>query len=279
MLSSIDHNRQKKAAVINDFSSFGRCSLAVSIPILAAMKVQCCSVPTALFTNHTGFEHSSFYDFTAEMDCYIADWKATGISFSAIQSGFLASLEQLDYVKRFIAAFKTPETKVLVDPVMGDYGKLYRTFKSEVAEGLRSLVEVADYLTPNLTEASILLGVPYKPEATDDELFELVSRLSEGKRGVVISGISREDKLLNFVVTKEGERALIEEKKIGPDRSGTGDVFSSVILGALLKGETLIEAVRIAADFVVRSVKKAEEMGIPTTDGLPIEETLPILCS
>lgn len=274
-----DHNLQKKAAVINDFSSFGRCSLAVSIPILAAMKVQCCSVPTALFTNHTGFQHSSFYDFSAEMDRYIEDWKATGIEFKAIQTGFLASLEQLAYVKRFISAFKSEKTIVLVDPVMGDYGKLYRTFKNEVAEGLRSLVDEADYLTPNLTEASILLGVDYDPQAADDELFALASRLSEGKRGVVISGISRGEKLLNFVVTKEGEKAKIEEKKIGPDRSGTGDVFSSVILGALLNGETLIEAVKIAADFVVASVKKAEEIGIPTTDGLPIEETLPILCS
>ena len=123
----VDHNRQKKAAVINDFTSFGRCSLAVTIPILSAMKVQCCPVPTAFFTNHPGFDSFDWTDNTPHLDGYISEWRKLGLRFDAIQTGFLGSREQVDFVHRFIAAFKAPGTIVCVDPVMGDYGRLYPT--------------------------------------------------------------------------------------------------------------------------------------------------------
>lgn len=276
----MSHNRQKKAAVINDYSSFGRCSLAVAAPILAALKVQCCPVPTAMFTNHTGFEHFSWHDCTDRMDAYIADWQATGLQFAAVQSGFLASLRQLDYVKRFVAAFRAGNPLVLVDPVMGDYGKLYRTFKPEVAEGLRGLLDVADILTPNLTEACILADIPYRTDMSDREVFDLAARLCvPHARAAVISGIPRGGDLFNFVYSREHGEETVSVPKIGGDRSGTGDVFSTVILGELLNGRTMAESVRRAAGFVAASVRKAEDLGIPPTDGLPIEETLSLLWS
>lgn len=276
----MDHNRQKKAAVINDYSSFGRCSLAVAAPILAALKVQCCPVPTAMFTNHTGFEHFSWHDCTDRMDAYIADWQATGLQFAAIQSGFLASLSQLDYVKRFVAAFRDGSPLVLVDPVMGDYGRLYRTFKPEVAEGLRGLLDVADVLTPNLTEACILADVPYRTDMSDREVFDLARRLCEPHaRAAVVSGIPRGGDLVNFVYSREHGEDLVPVPRIGVDRSGTGDVFSTVILGELLNGRTMADSVRRAADFVAASVRRAAALGIPPTDGLPIEETLSLLWS
>ena len=276
----MSHNRQKKAAVINDYSSFGRCSLAVAAPILAALKVQCCPVPTAMFTNHTGFEHFSWHDCTDRMDAYIADWQATGLRFAAIQSGFLASLRQLDYVKRFVAAFRDGNPLVLVDPVMGDYGRLYRTFKPEVAEGLRGLLDVADVLTPNLTEACILADIPYRTDMSDREVFALAARLCEPHaRAAVVSGVPRGGDLFNFVYSREHGEELVSVPKIGGDRSGTGDVFSTVILGELLNGRTMAESVRRAAGYVAASVRRAEALGIPPTDGLPIEETLPLLCS
>ena len=133
MDSDVNHNTQKKAAVINDFTSFGRCSLAVTIPILSAMKVQCCPVPTAFFTNHTGFDSFAWTDNTPHLDDYIAEWRKLNLRFNAIQTGFLGSHAQVDFVLRFLAAFRTPETVICVDPVMGDYGKLYPTYDQGLA--------------------------------------------------------------------------------------------------------------------------------------------------
>ena len=187
-----DHNRQKKAAVINDFTSFGRCSLAVTIPILSAMRVQCCPVPTAFFTNHTGFDSFAWTDNTPHLDTYIDEWRKLGLRFDAIQTGFLGSREQVAFVHRFVAAFKAPGTIVCVDPVMGDYGRLYPTYDRDRAESMRSFLDVADILTPNLTEACVLEDVPYRTDFSDAELGDLAARLSahNGAR-VVISGVPR----------------------------------------------------------------------------------------
>lgn len=276
----MDHNRQRKAAVINDYSSFGRCSLAATVPLLAAMGVQCCPVPTAVFTNHTGFPRFSCADMTERMDAYIEDWRATGLRFSAIASGYLASVRQIDYVRRFVEAFRTPGTVVVVDPVMGDYGRLYNGFKAEVAEGLRSLLAVADYLTPNLTEACILAGCPYSERTDGPGLRALAESLCvERVKGVVVSGVPRDGALVNYVYTRDGGGVEIAAEKIGPDRSGTGDVFASVVLGALVNGAALPDAVRRAVSFVTKAVSRAVEMEIPTTDGLPFEEVLSELWS
>lgn len=275
-----NHNRQRKVAVINDYSSFGRCSLAAAVPLLAAMKVQCCPVPTAVFTNHTGFAQFSFADMTDRLDAYLDDWRATGLAFSAIASGYLASARQIDFVRRFVAAFGGGRTLFVVDPVMGDYGRLYSGFRREVAEGLRALLPLADYLTPNLTEACVLLGRPYDPAPSDAALHDMAAALCAPRaRGVVVSGVPRGGRLLNYVYTPEGGGVKIDVEKIGPDRSGTGDVFAAVILGALVNGQPLEAAVRRAVAFISRAVRAAEEMEIPTTDGLPFEEVLSDLWS
>ena len=127
-LHDTDHNRQKKAAVINDFTSFGRCSLAVTIPILSALKVQCCSVPTAIFTNHTGYPSFAWTDYTDHLDDYIREWQKLYLRFDAIATGFLGSHRQVDFVQRFLTTFRDERTIVVVDPVMGDYGRLYATY-------------------------------------------------------------------------------------------------------------------------------------------------------
>lgn len=277
---TVDHNRQHKAAVINDFSSFGRCSISAALPILSALKVQCCPVPTAVFTNHTGFHDFSWYDCTDKLPRYIEDWKATGLKFSAIASGFLSSMDQLDFVERFVREFRHPGTTVLVDPVMGDYGKLYRTFRSDVAMGLRRLLKVADVLTPNLTEACILADRAYDENMSDKDIMLLAESLCRfNAQGCVISGVVRGDKIVNYVFSRKEGQSLVTSPRIGEDRSGTGDVFSAVILGALVNGKSLKEAVEKSADFVAATVRRSVELSIPLTDGLPFEETLSILWS
>ena len=157
----IDHNRQKKIAVINDMSGFGRCSIAVSMPIISAMKVQCCPVPTSIFSNHTGFPEFFFEDYTAKMQPYIDNWKKLGLEFDGIQTGFLGSEQQIEIVKRFISDFRTERTTVIIDPVMGDHGKPYPTYTDELCQAMKQLVGYADILTPNLTEACILTDTPF----------------------------------------------------------------------------------------------------------------------
>ena len=273
--SGQDHNRQKKAAVINDFTDFGRCSLAVAAPILSAMKVQCCAVPTAIFTNHTGFEHFSWRDCTDRLDDYIRDWRATGLRFDAIASGFLGSARQVKFVRRFIDAFRTPKTLVVVDPVMGDYGKLYPTYDRNLAESMRELMSVADVLTPNLTEACVLANREYDPEIGDEGLEGLCSALAAPRSArIVVSGIRRGDTIFNCVYKRGSRIEMIGTKAVGPDRSGTGDVFSAVIVGDLVRGTDFADAVRHAADFVRHAMERTVEMDLPVTDGLAVEEVL-----
>ena len=270
---------QKKAAVINDFTSFGRCSLAVTIPILSAMRVQCCPVPTAIFTNHTGYPSFAWTDYTAHMDDYIREWLKLDLAFDAIGTGFLGSAAQIDFVFRFLAAFRRKGTIVAIDPVMGDYGKLYSTYDRGLAESMRRFLAVADILTPNLTEASVLAGVDYDPEITDRGLEAIAAKLSRANGAkVAITGIPRgEEELVNFVYVPGRASEKIVEPKIGPDRSGTGDVFSAVVLADAVNGVDFAESVAKASRFVAASVKRSVEMEIPVKDGLAIEETLGML--
>lgn len=271
----MSHNNQKKIAVINDFSGFGRCSIAVSLPIISAMKIQCCPLPTAIFSNHTGFPSFFWTDYTQHMEEYAAEWEKLGLVFDAIATGFLGSEHQLEIVQRFLSRFKTEKTTVLVDPVMGDYGKLYPTYSQSLAQGMRALVRFADILTPNLTEACVLAGIPYQEDMTETQLYDLCSALSSlGPDRIVISGLEREDSLGNFVYQAGKAPVMLLEKRAGPNRSGTGDVFSSIIAADTVNGVSFRDSVEHASSFVARAIRRSEEMGIPRTDGICFEELL-----
>ncbi|MBQ1954585.1 MAG: pyridoxamine kinase [Clostridia bacterium] len=269
------HNKQKKIAVINDFCGFGRCSLAVSLPIISALKVQCCPLPTALFTNHTAFD--SFYstDLTPHMDAFIDEWSKLDLRFSGILTGFLESTGQINIVSRFLERFKSEETVTVVDPVMGDGGSLYRSYSPELANMMIRLVPHADVLTPNLTEACILTATPYTPAPDSRTLFELCSQLSDmGPQKVVISGLERGDFLENYVYVRGHSPEIVSVFKTGSCRAGTGDVFSSIIAADTVNGLELTEAVSHAADFIAKALKRTDEIGLPKTDGICFEELL-----
>ena len=144
----MSHNNQKKIALINDFTGFGRCSIAVALPVISMLKVQCCPLPTSVLSNHTGFESFFFDDYTEKMTPYIAEWKKLGLQFDGICSGFLGSKEQIRIVQQFFQDFKTEENCIIVDPVMGDYGKTYSTYTPQMCEEMKKLVGYADILTP-----------------------------------------------------------------------------------------------------------------------------------
>ena len=268
------HYNQKKIAVINDFCVFGRCSITVSIPIISAMKIQCCPLPTAIFSNHTGYNSFFYTDYTQNMNSYINEWIKLDLHFNGILTGFLGNIEQIDIVKNFIKIFKTNETLFIMDPIMGDDGELYPTYSPKFAEQMISLVPYADILTPNLTEACILTKTKYKANMTKIELSDICNKLSEiGPKKIVITGLNCGNFIENFVYDN-GNIHIIKEPKIGTYRAGTGDVFSSIIAADIVNGKDFIDAVSHAASFINKVLNRTIELNIPKTDGICFEEYL-----
>ena len=268
-------NHQKKIAVINDFCGFGRCSLAVSLPIISAMKIQCCPIPTSIFSNHTGYESFYYTDYTDHMEAYIREWKKLGLCFEGILTGFLGSPEQIGIVRKFLQEFKRDNTVTVVDPVMGDNGKLYPTYQDVLAEQMATLVPFADILTPNLTEACILTKTEYRADMDTEALTEICKKLCDiGPQSIVISGIERGEYMENFVFERGKEPRILRVRKAGPCRAGTGDVFSSMIAADAVNGVDFVEAVRHASAFISKTLHRTVEMNLPETDGICFEEFL-----
>ena len=270
--------RQKKIALVNDMSGFGRCSVTIELPIISALKIQVCPLPTALLSVHTGFENYFMDDFTDRLENYIDSWKKNNLAFDALATGFLGSAAQIEIVRRFIKNFPAA---VIIDPVMGDHGKIYKSYTPEMCRGLRALLEFADLVTPNLTEACQLLGVAY-PEGgvvSDSQLATFASNIAAKTRGgrVVITGVTLDtddgSNIANFIFDR-GEIHLVTSKRLGGDRSGTGDVFFAVAAASWLNGENLIDATKKAASFVAKCIARAEDLNLPWNWGLPFEEFL-----
>lgn len=272
----MSHNNQKKIAVINDLSGFGRCSLTVSMPIISYMGIQCCPVPTSIFSNHTGFEEYFFDDYTDRIEEYIEKWHKLNLKFEGISSGFLGSKKQIETVIRFIEEFRSKRTKVVIDPVMGDYGKLYSTYNEEMCEEMRKLVAYADIITPNLTECCRLTNAPYKEKGwKKKELHVMAEQLfDQGPEKVVITGIPQGEFIANFVMEKGKEAKILRTHKAGTERSGTGDVFASVIAADAVNGVDFEHSVKKASNFVKKCIIKSMELDIPRTDGVCFEEIL-----
>lgn len=271
----MSHNHQKKIAVINDLSGFGRCSIAVALPLISHLGIQCCPLPTAIFSNHTGFESFYVKDFTDSMSSYMAEWKKLDLEFEGILTGFLGSVYQIELVEQFLTEFTTQRTTVIVDPVMGDYGKLYATYTEELCQGIGRLVQYADILTPNVTEACILTGTPYQEHFSEAELLELAKKLCDrGPEKVVITGVSRGSFLENYCYERDYGSSVQRILRIAPQRSGTGDVFASIVAAGAVRGVPFSKSVRTAAGFIRACLKRSSELEIPTTDGVCFEEVI-----
>lgn len=269
-------NKQKKIAVINDITGFGRCSVAVALPIISAMKIQCCPLPTAILSAHTGFSSFFFDDYTPHMRDYMNNWKELNLQFDGICTGFLGSKEQIDIVVDFLENFKTKNTVVIVDPVMGDYGKLYSTYTQEMCDEMKKLIKYADVMTPNLTEACRLLDIPYPERALNPDQLENIAKelCAKGPNKIVITGLQYNGHIQNFIYETGKSYTIIEAKKIGEDRSGTGDVFSSIVAANIVKGVDLVSAVKKATDFISKAIDYTAKIGTPINEGICFEEYL-----
>ncbi|MBR6738933.1 MAG: pyridoxamine kinase [Oscillospiraceae bacterium] len=269
-----------RVAAVHDLSGFGRCSLSIVMPTLSAMGVQCCPVPTAYLSTHTGgFTGNTFLDLTDQMAPVTSHWKAENVTFDAVYTGFMGSCEQMTLTADLIRTFKTENNVVVIDPVMGDHGKPYRTYTAEMCAAMGELAREADVLTPNRTEAAILLDVPYEELRldTEDDCRKWAKALSlDGKRSVVLTGVSLEKGSIGAVCydRKGGEVSFVSAKQVDARFHGTGDLFASVLTGALVRGKNLHDAARLASEFVSLTAAHTAAQDIPLREGVDFEPLL-----
>lgn len=274
-------NQTPRVAAVHDMSGLGRCSLTVILPVLSVMGVQCCPLQTAYLSAHTAFPDSgqaAFCDMTDTMARTIRHWTELKVGFEAVYSGFLGSAEQIALLRAGIASLRGKDTLVLVDPVMGDHGKMYRTYTAEMCRRMGELADGADLITPNLTEAAILLGEDPADAPREERGFrEWLSRLSRGgRRSVILTGASLAPGQVGAATFCRESGAVtfsMEEEQPGTF-FGTGDLFAAVVLGAILRGESLACAAARAAAFVRVCTAYTLRLGTPGLDGVNFENKL-----
>lgn len=268
-----------KVAAVQDISCVGRCSLTVIMPVLAMLGIQVCPLPTAVLSTHLGgFKDLAFCDFTEHMPDFFHHWQQENIAFDSIYSGFLASERQIEIVKDFIDTFAKPGSLVLVDPVMGDSGRLYSTYTTTMQNKMRMLVGKASVITPNYTEACFLLGETYQAKNVDmDTTKKWLVRLADlGPEKVVITGIPCDGKKVANIAydRNSGETWEFMHEFIPVSYPGTGDIFASVLLGLLLRGGPLPKAMEQAAHFVVKAIDVTVKARTPVREGVLLEKVL-----
>ena len=277
--------RIPRIAAVHDLSCFGRCALTVVIPKLSAMGVQTVPIPTALLSTHTGgFSDMYFEDLTDRMKSICDHLGDIGVDFDAIYTGFLGSEAQIEVVSRLIDRFGV-DCPVFVDPVMGDDGELYSTYTLGMVGGMKHLCEKADIITPNLTEAFLLADMPYSADRKMSEkaatelcrtLFKKISAYCPAK--TVITGLHFENDRVGTFVADENGGTIYSAPHIGKNYPGTGDLFASVMLGELIRGETLQKSAVRASDFTRETIAYSLNFPTNTREGVSFEPLLYKLC-
>lgn len=270
----------KRIVSIQDVSCLGKCSLTVALPIISAMGVECSIVPTAVLSTHTMFSGFTCKDLTDQIEPIAAHWKESGLGFDAVYTGYLASAEQIDYVCAFFDAFRQEGGMVVVDPVMADNGKLYPAFGPDFPAQMARVCTKADLILPNLTEASLLTGLPYRTEQDEGYIKELLQALSAlGPRYVALTGVSFEpDKLGVMYYDKvTGQYGSYFTQRLPASFHGTGDIFASTCVGGLTRGLPLGDALALAADYTVESIRLTLESPDANWYGVEFERAIPYL--
>ena len=269
----------RRIAAVHDLSGVGRVSLTVVIPILSTMGFDVCPLPTAILSNHTQYENFTFLDLTDEMPAIIDHWEKLGVDFEAIYTGYLGSPRQIRIVADFIERFRTPDTLVVVDPVLGDNGRLYNKITDEMVSEMLTLAARADVLTPNLTELFALLNEPFRSECTGDELKAAITELTNsGPDTVIITGVPVQGKPnLTSVIARsrtDGRTWKVTCPYLPAHYPGTGDAFTSVITGSLLQGDSLPIALDRAAQFILQWIRATFGYQTDNREGILLERVL-----
>lgn len=271
-------NRQKRAAIINDLSGIGKCSLAVAIPLLSIFNIEACPLPTAILSNQTGFDKFSFYDLSASMRDTLEIWQENNEHFDAIYTGFLGSENQIDMIEKLIKF--NNKGIVIVDPVMGDNGSMYDTYTLSLCNKVRKLVSMADIITPNITEAVILAEEDlneYNINNIDiNKAKSIAKSLSKlGPKYIIITGIIIGSNIFNILYIKEKDEFYMEKSPYNNySYSGTGDIFASLITGYVLKGDDIKVAVRKASNFISKAINRTIKLSTDPRYGIQFEGIL-----
>jgi pyridoxine kinase len=273
----------KKIAVINDISGFGRCSLTAAIPVISAMGSEPCPLVTAVLSAQTGFPGYHMTDLTDHMEPVMASWEKMGEKFDGIYSGFLTGRHQVELVKKFIEKFRRPGTILLTDPIMGDNGALFPIFDMDFVGRMLEIVSVSDIVTPNLTELCLLTGADFgeiteKAEEPDyfDRIAELGYKLiSHGAKSVAVTGIHRGGSIANLTMDSGG--CSVSSQPMHPGSfSGTGDLFASVLCGGAMKGMSLNASAELASRFINAAIQVTPP-GRDRNHGVSFEKVMHLL--
>lgn len=272
-------NKLKHIAAINDLSCFGKCSLTVALPIISAAGVECACIPTALLSTHTApcFKGWTFRDLTDEMLPTARHWHELGLHFDGIYSGYLASPQQGEIVREIVSLLRADDTKLIIDPAMADNGRYYANFDDRMAECFRKLIDGADLIKPNYTEACFLTGETYTDAPHDEaQLMRILDKLTDmGAKSVVITGVSLEPGRIGVIARDENGRISTHMSDFVPGLyHGSGDVFGSALAALVVRGFALDRAVAAAEDFTAKSVRATYEHNGSGHYGLDFESAL-----
>lgn len=268
----------KRIVTIQDISCVGKCSLTVALPIISAMGVECAILPTAVLSTHTMFSGFTCKDMTDQILPIAEHWKKERFAFDAIYTGYLGSFEQIEIVSKLFDEFRTGSGLIIVDPVMADNGKLYPAFDEAYARENARLCAKADLIVPNLTEAAFLTGLPYQTEYGRQHIIDMLDALAQlGPRYVVLTGVSFEKGRLGIMGLDTNTREYFEyyTEHVPVSYHGTGDIFSSVVTGAMARGKSLPEAFKIACDYTKDTIAYTYKEQKPDAYGVDFEATLP----
>lgn len=248
-----------KIVSVQDISCYGQCSLTVALPILSAYGVETAILPSGILSTHTGgFTGFTVLDLTDEMPKIVDHWKKENIKYDAVYTGYIGDSRQFDIVRDVCGSLMAEGGKLIVDPAMADHGKLYPALTEDIVDGMRGIVREADMILPNLTEASFLLDIPYKESYTKAEIEEILVKLADmGPEISVLTGVSYEEGKIGAVAYTKSSGEFVEyfTELVPKSYHGTGDVFSSVAIGAYLNGKSLYDSLGEACEFVVKSIK------------------------
>ena len=265
-----------RVAAVHDLSGFGRCSLSIVMPTLSAMGVQCCPLPTAFLSTHTGgFTGNTFLDLTDQMAPVTEHWRREGVSFDAIYTGFMGSREQMALTAEFIRTFKREDNLIVIDPVMGDHGELYAGFNEEYVKENTTLCSLADIIVPNVTEAAYMTNMPYKSEYDVDYIRSMLDRVIEmGAKHAVITGVSLYPGKTGVYGFEGNSYFSYQNKHYDAIFYGTGDLFASTSVGALVQGYSMEEAFQLASDHTAHTIDVTMQDPNRAWYGVDFESTL-----
>lgn len=280
----------RKVAVIQDLSSFGKCSLTAALPVISVMGSQACPLPTAILSAQTEYPSFFYEDLTEKIPIFEDEWTKLNVDFDGIHTGYITGEEQILHILHFLESFYSEGTLLLVDPVMGDIGQAYINFNYQLLAEMKELVKQADVVTPNMTELCLLTGLSYDSLLSYTEETDFLQAVQEAGQQlqqetnahIIITGIQPPAKQENarsignmYINANTSTYSFVHHN--GKSYSGTGDLFAAVIMGSIMRGNNISAGIQLAETFLTAAIQDTDKAGTPTIEGINFERHLRLL--